>query len=127
MGTTEANKAAVVAFYELAFNQREPQQAVARYMGARYRQHNPEVADGPAGFVAFASGFTRAHPQLHLEIKRVLADGEFVVLHVHARMSPEDRGAVAIDIFRLEDGKIVEHWDAVQPIAEQPMHANGPF
>lgn len=123
----EANKAAVVAFYDLAFNQRLPAQAAARYLGAHYRQHNQEAGDGAQGFVAFVSGFTQRFPQLRLHIKRVLAEGNFVVLHVHARTEPDDPGAVVIDIFRLEEGRIVEHWDAIQPIATHPAHANGLF
>ena len=61
------------------------------------------------------------------QIKRVLAEADFVVLHVHARLTPDERGAVVIDIFRLQHGRIVEHWDAVQPIPQQSMNSSGPF
>jgi len=123
----QANKTIVTAFYELAFNERQPQLAAQRYLATDYRQHNAEVADGSDGFVQFASAFAQAHPQLQLQIKRVLAEADFVVLHVHARLTPDERGAVVIDIFRLQHGRIVEHWDAVQPIPQQSMNSSGPF
>jgi predicted SnoaL-like aldol condensation-catalyzing enzyme len=123
----EANKRTVVSFYELAFNSRQPAEAIARYAGPGYRQHNPEVGDGPEAFIGFVAGFTRAFPQLHLHIQRVIAEGPYVVLHVWAKTTPSDRGKAVVDIFRLQDGRVVEHWDVLQDIPERSANQNTMF
>jgi predicted SnoaL-like aldol condensation-catalyzing enzyme len=125
MADLERNKQTVIAFYETAFNTHDPANAIARYAGPNYRQHNPEVEDGPEGFIRFVSGFAATFPQLRADVRRVIAEGDFVVLHVLVRTHPEDRGMVAMDMFRLEDGRIVEHWDVLQPVPEKSMNDNG--
>ncbi|MCV6902900.1 MAG: nuclear transport factor 2 family protein [Achromobacter xylosoxidans] len=121
-----ANKAAVLAFYEKGLNQKDAEAAL-RYVGDRYVQHNPNAADGPEGFRKFVAFLRDKYPQSRSEIKRVFTDGDYVILHVHAVREPGTRGNAIIDIFRLEKGKIVEHWDAVQPIPEQSANGNGMF
>ncbi len=121
-----ANKAAVLAFYERGLNQKDADAAL-KYVGDRYVQHNPNAADGPEGFRKFIAYLRDKFPQSRSEIKRVFTDGDYVILHVHAVRQPGDRGSAIIDIFRLEQGKIVEHWDAVQPIPEQSANPNGMF
>lgn len=121
-----ANKAAVLAFYEKGLNQKDADAAL-KYVGDRYVQHNPNAADGPEGFRKFIAFLRDKFPQSHSEIKRVFTDGDYVILHVHAVRQPGERGSAIIDIFRLEQGKIVEHWDAVQAIPEQSANANGMF
>ena len=121
-----ANKAAVLAFYERGLNQKDADAAL-KYVGDRYVQHNPNAADGPEGFRKFIAYLRDKFPQSRSEIKRVFTDGDYVILHVHAVRQPGDRGSAIIDIFRLEQGKIVEHWDAVQPIHEQSANPNGMF
>ena len=121
-----ANKAAVLAFYEKGLNQKDADAAL-KYVGDRYVQHNPNAADGPEGFRKFIAFLRDKFPQSRSEIKRVFTDGDYVILHVHAVRQPGDRGSAIIDIFRLEQGKIVEHWDAVQPIPEQSANSNGMF
>jgi predicted SnoaL-like aldol condensation-catalyzing enzyme len=123
----ERNKRIAVEFLELAFNERRPEEASARYQSPNYIQHNPNAADGPAAFIAFAKGFLAESPDLRLDIKRVIAEGDLVVLHIHATAAPDDRGVAAIDIFRLEDGKIVEHWDVSQPVPESSANDNTMF
>ena len=125
-GQEAANKAAVLAFYEKGLNQKDAEAAL-KYVGDRYVQHNPNAADGPEGFRKFIAFLRDKFPQSHSEIKRVFTDGDYVILHVHAVRQPGERGSAIIDIFRLEQGKIVEHWDAVQPIPEQSANANGMF
>jgi len=120
------NKAAVLAFYEKGLNQKDADAAL-KYVGDRYVQHNPNAADGPEGFRKFIAFLRDKFPQSRSEIKRVFTDGDYVILHVHAVRQPGDRGSAIIDIFRLEQGKIVEHWDAVQPIPEQSANPNGMF
>lgn len=118
-----ANVRTVVAFYETLLNEKNIA-AARQYVGSRYRQHSPLAADGFEGLEAFLVPMFAQHPQMRCAIKRVFADGEFVILHVHARLGPGDRGAAVVDIFRLEAGKIVEHWDVLQQIPESAPNAN---
>ena len=122
----EANKKAVVEFYDKAINQKDFGAASA-YLGSRYTQHNPNAADGPEGLQAFLQFLKEKFPASRSEIKRVLADGDYVILHVHAVREPGARGNAIVDIFKLENGKIVEHWDVVQPIPEKAANSNGMF
>jgi predicted SnoaL-like aldol condensation-catalyzing enzyme len=115
MTDLQTNKATVVSFLETAFNDHQPAAAVERYVGPRYVQHNPLAADGAEAFVAFVTGFAAQHPQLRVDLRTVLAEGDLVVTHGLLTTGPEDSGTVAADIFRLEDGRIVEHWDVLQP------------
>ena len=124
--TQEANKKTVIAFYEAGLNQKDFAKA-AQYFGPRYIQHNPNAADGPEGFKRFVEFLREKFPQSHSEIKQVFADGDYVILHVHAVREPGTRGTAIVDIFRLENGKIVEHWDVVQPIPDHAANANGMF
>jgi predicted SnoaL-like aldol condensation-catalyzing enzyme len=127
MADTEAHKQTVVAYYTLAFNDKQPEEAVARYVGDRYIQHNPQAPDGPEAFIAFVRGFAGQFPELNIEIKRVIAEGDLVMTHGLITTSPDDRGTAAADIFRLENGKIVEHWDVVQPVPETAANDNTMF
>jgi predicted SnoaL-like aldol condensation-catalyzing enzyme len=122
----EANKKAVVEFYEKGLNQKDFD-AAAKYLGARYVQHNPSAADGAEGFRGFLQFLRDKFPNSHSEIKRVFADGDFVILHVHAVREPGTRGVAIVDIFKLENGKIVEHWDVRQDIPEKPANNNTMF
>jgi predicted SnoaL-like aldol condensation-catalyzing enzyme len=123
---TEANKQKVLEFYDLLINRKDFAAARA-YMGSSYRQHNPLVADGPEGLRAFVDFLRTEYPEAHSEVKRVLADGDFVILHVHSLRTPQSRGRAIIEIFRLEEGKIVEHWDTIQEIPETSANPNGMF
>jgi predicted SnoaL-like aldol condensation-catalyzing enzyme len=122
-----ANKATVKAYYELAFNAGRPAEAVARYQGDRYIQHNPHAADGPQAFIDFVTAYKGQHPELHVDIRRMIAEGDLVVTHSLITTGPTDRGNAVVDIFRLEGGKIVEHWDVVQPVPETSANANTMF
>jgi predicted SnoaL-like aldol condensation-catalyzing enzyme len=123
----EQNKETVKAFYETAFNDHKPAEAVEKYVGGSYRQHNPMAADGSLAFIDFVSGYAKANPKLKVDIKRMIAEGDLVVTHVHITTSDKDRGLAAMDIFRLENGKIVEHWDVVQPVPEKSANENTMF
>ena len=122
----EQNKKAVVEFYDKAINQKDFE-AASKYLGSHYTQHNPNAADGPEGLKAFLQFLKEKFPASRSEIKRVLADGDYVILHVHAVREPGTRGNAIIDMFKLENGKIVEHWDVVQPIPEKAANTNGMF
>jgi len=122
----EANKATVLAFYEAAINQRDFA-AAAKHLGDRYVQHNPNIADGIPGFRAFIATLQDRFPELRAEVKRVFAHDEFVIVHTHGIRSPGELGSAIVDIFKLEDGKIVEHWDVMQPVPAQAANVNGMF
>jgi predicted SnoaL-like aldol condensation-catalyzing enzyme len=122
----EENKKAVTEFYDLAINQKNFE-AAAKFIGPRYVQHNPRAADGPEGLKAFLGVLREKFPDYHSDIKRAFADGDYVILHVHNVPTPGARGNAIVDIFKLENGKIVEHWDVRQEIPEQAANTNTMF
>lgn len=122
----EANKKTVQAFYDSLINKKDFE-AASKYIGNRYVQHNPLVADGPEGLKAFVNFLKSDYPDAKSEIKRIFAEGDYVIIHVHSVRIPNTRGRAIFDLFKLENGKIVEHWDAIQEIPESSANANGMF
>jgi predicted SnoaL-like aldol condensation-catalyzing enzyme len=124
-GTTveDAHKQAVLEFYDLALNHKDFA-AAAKYLGPRYIQHNPNAADGIEGFKEVIELRRAPFPKAESRIKRAFAEGDCVILHVQSIRTPGEGGAAIVDIFRLDNGKLVEPWDVVQPIPEQAANAN---
>ncbi len=123
----QQNKKIVTDFYEGVFLKHKVKEYSDRYIGAQYIQHNPHVPNGKAPFVNYFTEYFKSNPDATNVIKRSIAEGDLVVLHVHSTQSKQDRGEAIIDIFRVENGKIVEHWDVQQAIPEQSANTNTMF
>ena len=121
----ENNKEIVKTFYDLIINKKDFE-AARPYIGPRYKQHNPLVKDYPEGLKEFIEFLKTNYPEARSEIKRIIAEDDYVVLHVHSLRSPKLQRAI-IEIFRLENGKIDEHWDVIQEIPESSANPNGMF
>ncbi|MCO4055848.1 MAG: SnoaL-like domain-containing protein [Bosea sp.] len=123
-------KQIVTAFFDLAFVQRKPEEAALKYISAdKYIQHNPNGADGRAAFIAGFAAYVQK-TNFRCEIKRVIAEGSLVVVHNHCKVNPadvNDRGSAVVDIFRVDNGLIVEHWDVEQAVPEKSNNRNTMF
>jgi predicted SnoaL-like aldol condensation-catalyzing enzyme len=125
----ERNKRTVQDFYDLAFNQGEPAEAIRRYAGDVYIQHNPKVPDGKQGFIDYFERLAKKFPGKRVHFKRAIAEGDYVMVHCDQEWPTDpDKEWASIDIFRLDEhGKIVEHWDVVQAVPTASANANTMF
>lgn len=127
MQNTEQNKNNAMEFYHLMFNECKPREAIEKYVGDQYIQHNPHVGDGKEEFIRYFTRMAEVYPGKKVNFKRAIAEGEIVVLHCHQEW-PGDIDYAGIDIFRFDEkGKIVEHWDVLQPMPEKSENDNGMF
>ncbi|HTY93542.1 MAG TPA: ester cyclase [Steroidobacteraceae bacterium] len=120
------NRDVVLDFHESGVNRRDWARAL-RHLDERCIQHDPNLADGPEGFREYFSYLDREHPDFRVEIRRIFIEGDMVALHVRALNGPTRNGEAGVNIYRLENGKIVEHWDVIQPIPDRIPHANTMF
>ncbi|KZD39552.1 hypothetical protein B4083_2181 [Bacillus cereus] len=122
----EKNKKMVVDFYNEVFNKHNID-IIPEYVSEDYKQHNPFVGDGRKAFMDFFKEDFVKNPNSSAEIKRVVAEGDTVALHVHSRANSQDKGVAIVDIFRIKNGKIVEHWDVIQEIPSEAANDNTMF
>ncbi len=123
----EKNKKCAQEFYDLMFNKCQPREAIERYVGAEYIQHNPHVGDGKEAFIEYFEKMAAEYPGKETRFIRAIAEGSLVVLHCH-QVWPGDKDYAGIDIFRFDDeGRIVEHWDVLQVISGESENDNGLF
>ena len=122
----ESNRALVIRFYNTVFNQHDLGIA-STVLAPDYIQHNPHMPSGSPPFLSFFTEHFKANPEARSTIVRSAADGDLVFLHVHSTSNPQDRGSAIVDIFRVDHGKIAEHWDVIQPVPEHAANENTMF
>lgn len=120
------NRDVVLDFYENGVNRRD-YAAAFRHLGSRYIEHDPNGADGSEGLREYFSHIEKAYPRFRVEIKRAFVEGDMVALHVRSFNGATRNGGAGVNIFRLENGRIVEHWNVVQPIPDRLPHSNTMF
>ena len=116
-----------VEFLDMVFNQKKVKEGFDKYVGSYYKQHNPFAADGAQAAIDFLAPYLAKATGYRYDFKHVYVDGDIVVVHSHVKRDDNDRGSAVVDIFRLEKGKVVEHWDVIQPIPEKSANDNTMF
>ena len=124
---TEKNKEIAVAFLNMIFNEHKVAEAFELYSVPDYKQHNPYAASGAQAAIDFLGPYFKQNPEASTDIKRVIAEGDLVAIHNNPKQNPKDRGRAVVDIFRVENGRVVEHWDVVQDIPEKSANDNSMF
>jgi predicted SnoaL-like aldol condensation-catalyzing enzyme len=122
----ERNRTFVIDFYQRVFNKHDLK-AAEDLVAEGYIQHNPHFPTGRAAFIEILAKRFKQNPEAHARIVRSAVDGDLVFLHTHSLANPADRGRAIVNIFRVADGKIVEHWDVVQPVPEKSENGNTMF
>nr|WP_241842397.1 nuclear transport factor 2 family protein [Pseudofrankia sp. BMG5.36] len=123
---TAYNKKLVTAFVDRLLVTKDLS-AIDAYVGPEYDQHNPNIPDGVAGVKTGLGAYFTQFPQLQIIPKRIVAEGDLVAVHSNYVDTPGTRGQAVVDLFRVRDGRIVEHWDAVQEVPESSANGNTMF
>lgn len=120
-------KEVVTQFMTKFYIDKRPREAFEQWVDPGYIQHNPMAPTGRDAAIAFLEPFMAQNPDVNYSIKRIIAEGDLVVVHAHGRFAPDDRGIAVVDILRVEGCKVMEHWDVVQPVPENSANSNGMF
>jgi predicted SnoaL-like aldol condensation-catalyzing enzyme len=119
----QENKENAIAFYQMAY-EGQPRKATQLFVGDRYIQHNPLVANGVEAFIDYFKRMHQTYPDKSISFVRAVAEGDLVALHTH-QVWPGNQEYVTMDFFRFDErGKIVEHWDAIQEIPATSANDN---
>lgn len=122
----EKNLKAVLDFYDVVINGQQYSR-VYEFVDKNYIQHKPEVEDGPEGLLDFVRWVYSKSPQHEARIVRSFVDGDYVILHVHVINGAEAKDIAVMDIFRVENGMLMEHWDVASPVPQTAKNDNGVF
>jgi predicted SnoaL-like aldol condensation-catalyzing enzyme len=120
-------KQVVTNFMTKLYVDKKVREAFETWVDPGYIQHNLMAQTGRDAAIGFLEPFFAQHPDIQYSIKRVIADGNLVAVHSHGRFAPDDRGIAVVDILRVQDCKVMEHWDVVQPVPEKAANSNGMF
>lgn len=126
VSVAQQNKQLVETVWNAIFNQHDVS-VIDTFVADEYKQHNPGFKTGKSAFKTAISGYLDEFPESTATIKQIVAEGDLVFIHNHIQLNPEDRGQAAVDIFRVKDGMIVEHWDVIQDIPEASENDNTMF
>ena len=121
------NREIVTSFVNLFYTQGRVREAFMTYVAPNYIQHNPIAQDGRDAAIAALEPFFASQPHAIREVQRIIVDGNFAAVHVRLRQNPQDRGFAVVDILRLENGMIVEHWDVIQAVPEHSANPHPMF
>lgn len=121
---TARNRALLLDFVRLYYDEMKVRESFERYVHPDYMQHNPAVTDGREAAIAHLEGLL-ARPTVSMDVRRILVDGDYGFVHLIGRQGPEDPGHALMNIFRFADGLIVEHWDVAQPVPATTASGRG--
>jgi predicted SnoaL-like aldol condensation-catalyzing enzyme len=120
-------KEVATQFMTKFYLEKKVREAFETWVEPGYIQHNPLAKTGRDAAIAFLEPFFQSHPDASYSIKRIIADGNLVAVHSHAKFTADDRGLAVVDILRVDHCKIAEHWDVAQPVPEKSANSNGMF
>lgn len=123
---TEKNRAIVEAFVTIFYYQKDVRKAFMEYVSQDYIQHNPTIIDGREAAIEMLTP-KFSNPNANFSVKKIMVDGDLAVVHLHGKISTDNNGGAVADFYRLKDGKIVEHWDVVQPVPTESVNPHPMF
>jgi predicted SnoaL-like aldol condensation-catalyzing enzyme len=126
MNIFEQNRAIIEAFVDEFYKQKNVRKAFENFVSEQYIQHNPTICDGREAAIEMLEP-KFSNPDANFDIKRILVDNDLAVIHLNGKLSANSLGVAVVDIYRLLDGKIVEHWDVLQPVPTEKINPRSMF